>query len=408
MTSSWTKVPRPCSTRTRPPSSSVDMARRTVLRLTPNLSTSSGSVGSLVPGGIVPSVISAASCSPICCQRAVPDFRLSMPVRLIPLAGLRRPIRASIRAFDPRACCDPTGSEHAPGSFVWSHCLRRTGAHFGENAPARQTPAPSGKQTLRHSSARVIKIQSFLCLNDNGSGRDLGLAARQGHSDMRRTAVIDKLAPKHQRAVSEMLANPGLDRREFVRTLALLGMSAASAYGLAGLVDPAGQSAAAQGAGGTVRIAMPVTDVSRPHAAAATAASNIYRQVVEYLTVTGPDNVTRPCLLESWSPSEDLRTWTLHLRRDVKWRDGRQFVADDVVWNLRHVLADATGSSVVSLMKAYMLEDVTSNGQKGTKLWREDAIEKLDHHTVRLNLKSPQLAVPEHLFHYPLAMLDPK
>src|SRR2546422_676778 len=71
------------------------------------------------------------------------------------------------------------------------------------------------------------------------------------------------------------------------------------------------------------------------------------RQVVDYLTVTGVDNVTRPGLVEKWEASPDLKTWTLKLRRNVKWHNGRQFNADDVVWNLKRVLDPKTGSSVV-------------------------------------------------------------
>jgi peptide/nickel transport system substrate-binding protein len=43
-----------------------------------------------------------------------------------------------------------------------------------------------------------------------------------------------------------------------------------------------------------------------------------------------------------------------------------------------------------------------------TALWDANAIEKLDDHSVRLNTRVPQVAVPEHLFHYPFYMLDPE
>ncbi|MCG8355413.1 MAG: ABC transporter substrate-binding protein, partial [Kiloniellales bacterium] len=119
-------------------------------------------------------------------------------------------------------------------------------------------------------------------------------------------------------------------------------------------------------------------------------------------------------LLEGWDASDDLRTWTLRLRRDVKWHDGRAFVAEDVVWNLKRVLDPAVGSSVLGLMKGYMLEDYDTgekaddgSAKMSVRLWDANAIEKVDDHTVRLNCKVPQVAVPEHLFHYPLAILDP-
>lgn len=132
---------------------------------------------------------------------------------------------------------------------------------------------------------------------------------------------------------------------------------------------------------------------------------------MEHLTRTGADNVTRPHLLESWEPSDDLRTWMLRVRPGVSWHSGRPFTADDVLWNLTRLVADETGSSVLGLMKPYLLEEVAAETEDGSpthRLWPEDAIERVDELTVRLNLATPQLAVPEHLYHFPAAMLDPE
>ena len=60
-----------------------------------------------------------------------------------------------------------------------------------------------------------------------------------------------------------------------------------------------------------------------------------------------------------------------------------------------------------------MLEEYATGEQKdgkpvkSTRLWSDKAIEKVDDKTFRLNCKAAQLAVPEHLFHYPFFMLDP-
>lgn len=222
----------------------------------------------------------------------------------------------------------------------------------------------------------------------------------------------------HIRKLGELLANGGIARREFLRFSTLLGLSAAAAYTMVGL--PAGigvSSARAQEKprGGTVRISMRVQQVENPHAFTWLMDSNIGRQVCEYLTKTGQDNITRPYLAESWDVSDDLRTWDFHLRKDVKWRNGRAFVADDVIWNLNRMLDPATGSSMVGLVKDYMLEefdtgktDETGNKVMSVRLWDANAIEKVDDHTVRLNIKAPQLALPEHLFHFPAIIVDPE
>jgi peptide/nickel transport system substrate-binding protein len=200
-----------------------------------------------------------------------------------------------------------------------------------------------------------------------------------------------------------------VDRREFLRTATLLGLSAPAAYGIVGRVlgDAVVPSARAQGGpqqGGVLKISQRVPELKNPHTFSWVYDSNIVRQVNDYLTRTGHDNITRPWLVESWEVSDDLKTWTLNLRPDVTWNNGEAFVADHAIWNLERVLDPDVGSSVVGLMQGYMLSE--EDGK--TVLWDANAIEKVDDHTIRLNAKEPQLAVPEHLFHYPLLILHPE
>ncbi len=44
-----------------------------------------------------------------------------------------------------------------------------------------------------------------------------------------------------------------------------------------------------------------------------------------------PSTLT-PQLAESWEKSSDGLTWTIHLRKNVKWQDGTPFTADDVIF----------------------------------------------------------------------------
>ncbi len=211
--------------------------------------------------------------------------------------------------------------------------------------------------------------------------------------------------------LKEHFAEGKIDRREFLRTATLLGLSAGAAYAFVGKVTGesfAPKASAAMPKGGTLRVSMRVIEVKNPHTYSWVTDSNVCRQVTDYLTKTGHDNVTRPMLLEGWEASDDLKTWTLHVRKGIKWHNGRDFTADDVVWNFNHVLDAKTGSSVLGLMKGYMLKEVEKDGEKTTELWDANAIERVDSHTVRLNAKQPQLAVPEHLFHYPFPIIDPE
>jgi peptide/nickel transport system substrate-binding protein len=223
--------------------------------------------------------------------------------------------------------------------------------------------------------------------------------------------------PKHPLLdkVERQFFDGKMNRRDFIRFSTLLGVGAGTAYALAGIADPFAINAAQAAAnGGTVRIAQRVHPVDSPHTFAWAEPSNITRQVCEYLTRTGQDNITRPYLLEKWEPSADLKTWTLYIRPGVVWRKGSPLTADQVIWNLKRVLDEKIGSSMLGLMKAYMLKEVdkgekddSGNPKMSLEIWDANAIEKVDDHTVRLNLAEAQLAVPEHLFHYPMAILDP-
>lgn len=45
-----------------------------------------------------------------------------------------------------------------------------------------------------------------------------------------------------------------------------------------------------------------------------------------------------PDLAESWEASEDLMTWTFHLREGVTWHDGEPFTSADVKWTFDSIL----------------------------------------------------------------------
>jgi len=154
----------------------------------------------------------------------------------------------------------------------------------------------------------------------------------------------------------DQLKEGKLDRRDFLRTSTLLGLTASAAYALAGLPEPV-QEAQAATMGGTVRISMRVIKIENPPIYDYVYDSNIARQVCDYLTRTGSDNVTRPSLLEKWQASDDLKTWTLTIKKGIKWSNGDELNADHVVWNLTRWLDEKVGSSIIGLFKGFLVVD---------------------------------------------------
>ena len=209
-----------------------------------------------------------------------------------------------------------------------------------------------------------------------------------------------------------------ISRREFVRIAALLGVAAPAAYKLAGSTPAFAEAAnspfpapdANAKRGGILRVAMQVQKMEDPATYAWAEMSNQTRHILEYLAMTGPDNVTRPMLAESWEVSEDLKTWTFNLRRGVKWHNGDAFVADHVVFNVKRWLDPQLGSANIGLSTfAAMLEETGEKDGEGNPIKRtiEGAVEAVDSHTVRFNLSRPVLSVPEDLYNYPTAIAHP-
>ena len=206
----------------------------------------------------------------------------------------------------------------------------------------------------------------------------------------------------------EQLEARRIDRRDFLRTSTLLGLSATTAYGIVGRVlgEGAIPRARAQGTpkkGGIFKVGMEVQKMEDPATYSWTQMSNQTRHTAEYLAITGPDNITRPMLAKSWEASDDLKTWTFNLRKNVVWHNGDPFVAEHVAWNFKRWFDPDLGSSNSGLSTFSAMADE----KDGKKTLIEGAIEVVDDHTIRLNLTKPVLSAPEDCYNYPTAILHP-
>jgi len=98
--------------------------------------------------------------------------------------------------------------------------------------------------------------------------------------------------------------------------------------------------------------------------------------IVNFLIFSGLTEIDRsgktvPDLAESWTSSDDLKTWTFHLRKGVKFHHGRELDAQDVIETVKRIQDKATGS--VTRVNFLVI----------------DKMEAPDKYTVRFTLSAP-------------------
>ncbi len=79
-----------------------------------------------------------------------------------------------------------------------------------------------------------------------------------------------------------------------------------------------------------------------------------------------------PDLAERWEIGDGGKSYTFHLRKDVRWHDRTPFTSDDVVFTIKAMQAD----------------DFQGN-QEVAELWRNVTVEQLSDYDVRFTLKEP-------------------
>ena len=157
--------------------------------------------------------------------------------------------------------------------------------------------------------------------------------------------------------------------RKLLTTVAMLGTLAAPAF-----------------ARDTITLGMvlepPTLD---PTAGAAAAIDEItYSNLFEGLTRFGPDGSVQPGLAERWDVSEGGRIYDFHLRQGVKFHDGADFAADDVVFSFErqgkddHPWNDYVQGAAFEYYNSMSMPELV------------ESVEKVDDMTVRFNLTRPE------------------
>ncbi|RTE07885.1 ABC transporter substrate-binding protein [Paenibacillus whitsoniae] len=108
------------------------------------------------------------------------------------------------------------------------------------------------------------------------------------------------------------------------------------------------------------------------HKAGFAPTTRVMRSLYDSLIVELPDHTFQPWLATSWELSPDKKSYTFHLRKDVKFHDGTPFNAEAVKFNFDRIVDPATkASSSLNEMGPYQSTDV------------------IDEFTVKVNFKTP-------------------
>lgn len=123
--------------------------------------------------------------------------------------------------------------------------------------------------------------------------------------------------------------------------------------------------------------------------AAAAVDEVVYDNIFEGLTKVGPDGTVKPALASSWDVEQDGKVYVFHLQSGVKFHDGADFDASDVVFTLDRNRADTSTSAQKELFA-------------GIK-----KVEAVDPATVRVTLSSPDGGFPFKMAWGDAVIVDP-
>ena len=136
---------------------------------------------------------------------------------------------------------------------------------------------------------------------------------------------------------------------------------------------PAPEAAMEPQRGGTLKFGN-AKEMTSPHPWVATSSvtQSIKEMMQETLVKYDEDFILRGLLAESWETNEDGSVWTFKLREGLKFHNGQEMTAEDVVWSVNYIKDPQNGARGYSVLS----EDVAK-------------AEAVDKYTVKFNLTGP-------------------
>ena len=214
---------------------------------------------------------------------------------------------------------------------------------------------------------------------------------KKSSNDVERTKLaLDDLDTGDKQRVMDALRR-GISRREMLTLLGAAGVTAASA---GSIFTKAGEAwAAMPKKGGRARFA------SDLHGPSDTLDPQLFTSTIDYtrgranyngLTQFRDSIVPQPELAEEFSSNAAVTEWTFKIKKGVKFHDGSNLTADDVVWTMNRHTMEGSKSKAKTLVS-------------GVTEWK-----KVDSHTVKAIMDAPNADLPAVLatFHFKVLKKD--
>ena len=145
--------------------------------------------------------------------------------------------------------------------------------------------------------------------------------------------------------------------------------------------------------GGALRIVQETPESLDPAKADTVYASLPVNQLFDGLVTLDPSLNIVPCLASTWTISRDGKSYTFHLRPDVKFHDGTPLTADDVVFTFRRVLEP--NREPRSIAASYIPGVEGAAAFTAGKRHDLPGVVALDAHTVSIRLERPYISFLE-------------